>query len=306
MYSTQIVGPLDPNFIVLCPYWQHHNKSDGTRRVWQCCDSSNRDVPLLYALSLASSSSSCVEYPVQQLFLVIVGKKYLNLYGGNIKGDFAHSQAPGVPTFVTIDDQFADWFQHQFNKKVDWSSILPVQQSLQWHPESGCLWENHISNILLSKELNFKTTTHDRTSHQYTFLVELFSCFSRLMIFLLSETTKKLPEISMIELDGTCNFLLNQTPLLLRWPGHWLQRSQYWAEQGIHSDFLSQPHQTSTQITLIYWFCQHETLVQANCAITWRCYPAHVFNYCTLWRHKRSSFAWDRIRFWLLNASLEI
>ena len=41
--------------------------------------------------------------------------------------------------------------------------------ALQGHPESGKLWETHINSILLSPELGFKHTTHDRTIYSATF-----------------------------------------------------------------------------------------------------------------------------------------
>ena len=39
--------------------------------------------------------------------------------------------------------------------------VLPVNHTLQGHPESGKMWINMIDNILIN-QLGFRTTTHDR------------------------------------------------------------------------------------------------------------------------------------------------
>ena len=89
--------------------------------------------------------SSCVEHPIQRLFLAISANLDLKLYGGDAKDAFAHSSAPSVPTFVTIDDQYSDWYKFKFGKRIDPAQVLPVLRALQGHPESGKLWKKSIS-----------------------------------------------------------------------------------------------------------------------------------------------------------------
>ena len=100
MYGASVVCL--SNAIVLRPHWQYHVKRCGTRHSGQCCDGSRHAAPLLYALVL--TCSSCVEHPVQRLFLAISANEFLKIYGGDAKDTFAHSPAPDVPTFVIIDD----------------------------------------------------------------------------------------------------------------------------------------------------------------------------------------------------------
>ena len=85
------------------------------------------------------------------------------IYGGDALDAFAHSPPPVVPTYVSIDDAYAEWYEWKHKIKLDRSKVLPVLHALQGHPESGKLWEKHINKILFSPELNFKCTTHDRT-----------------------------------------------------------------------------------------------------------------------------------------------
>ena len=76
---------------------------------------------------------------------------------------FAHSTFDSaLPTYVTIDDAYAEWYEARFNKPIDRSLVLPVQKAIQGHPKSGHLWEEHINCILFSSKLNFTTTTHDQ------------------------------------------------------------------------------------------------------------------------------------------------
>ena len=74
MYGEPVVRP--SNAIVLHPHWQYHVKRCDTRRSRQCCDNARRAAQLLYTLAL--TDSSCVEHPVQRLFLAISANEDLN------------------------------------------------------------------------------------------------------------------------------------------------------------------------------------------------------------------------------------
>ena len=165
MYGLPVDRP--PGAVVLRPHWNYTLKRDGTRRSRNCCDGSKRAAPLLHAI--ASTYSSCVEQPVQRLFFALAAHKGYQVFGGDAQDAYAHSPPPEVPTFVTIDDQYADWYETRFNKPLDRTKVLPVMHALQGHPEAGKLWEKHINSILHGPELNFKSTTHDKTIYRTTF-----------------------------------------------------------------------------------------------------------------------------------------
>ena len=82
------------------------------------------------------------------MFLAISAYLDLKIYGGDAKDAFAHSPAHSVPTFVTIDDQYSDWYKFKFGRQIDHDRVLPVLRALQGHLKSGKLWEKHINNIL--------------------------------------------------------------------------------------------------------------------------------------------------------------
>lgn len=165
MFGAPIPRP--KNAIVLRPHWQYSVRRSGERRSRNCCDGSKRAAPTLHAL--ARTYSSCVEQPIQRLFLALAAIENNLLFSGDAKDAYAHSPPPDIPTFVSIDAAYADWYEWKFNKKIDRTHVLPVQHALQGHPESGRLWEEHINRILQSPELNFKSTTHDKCIYQTTF-----------------------------------------------------------------------------------------------------------------------------------------
>ena len=61
------------------------------------------------------------------------------LFGGDAKDAFTHSPPPERPTFVQIDDAWADWYEHTFGIKVDMNLVSPALHDPQGHPESCCL-----------------------------------------------------------------------------------------------------------------------------------------------------------------------
>ena len=165
MYGTPVPRPADG--IILRPHWQYKVKDDGTRRSRNCCDGSPRAAPVLH--SIASTYSSCVEQPIQRLFMALSAHLGYRVYGGDARDAYAHSPPPDVPTYIAVDDAYADWYEQRFGIKLDRSYVLPVLHALQGHPESGRLWENHINSVLTSPELGFKHTTHDRTIYSAVF-----------------------------------------------------------------------------------------------------------------------------------------
>ena len=67
-----------------------------------------------------------------------------------------------MPTFVSIDDPYAEWYKARHGVDLDRTMVLPVLKAIQGHVESGRIYEEYINEILFSPELNFKSTTHDR------------------------------------------------------------------------------------------------------------------------------------------------
>ena len=124
-----------------------------------CCNGSKNAAPQLHAV--ASTWSSCVELPVQRIFLGIAADLGNTIYGGDATDAYAHAPSPN-DTFLTVDDAYLEWFRKKFpGRPISRKYVLPVKHALQGHPESGKMWMHFIDNILI-KEMGFKTSTHDR------------------------------------------------------------------------------------------------------------------------------------------------
>ncbi|KAG7369542.1 reverse transcriptase RNA-dependent DNA polymerase [Nitzschia inconspicua] len=165
MFGAPVVAP--PGAIILRLHWQYQIKRSGERRSRSCCDGSLRAAPLLH--QVASTYSSCVEQPIQRMFFALAAAHDMQVYGGDATDAFAHSPPPETPTFIMIDDAYAEWYKARFGITLDRNMVLPVLHALQGHPESGRLWETYINKILSLPELSFKTTTHDRTIYSGVF-----------------------------------------------------------------------------------------------------------------------------------------
>jgi hypothetical protein len=79
-------------------------------------------------------------------------------------GEFA---ATNQPTFVIIDDQYADWYLSRHGIALSRDMVLPVQHALQGHPESGALWEKFVNSVIARH--GFTSTTHERSLYQGIF-----------------------------------------------------------------------------------------------------------------------------------------
>ncbi|KAG7374842.1 reverse transcriptase RNA-dependent DNA polymerase [Nitzschia inconspicua] len=156
-----------PGAIILRLHWQFQIKRSGERRSRSCCDGSLRAAPLLH--QVASTYSSCVEQPIQRMFFALAAAHDMRVYGGDATDAFAHSPPPETPTFIMIDDAYAEWYKARFGVTLDRNMVLPVLHALQGHPESGRLWETYINKILSLPELSFRSTTHDRTIYSGVF-----------------------------------------------------------------------------------------------------------------------------------------
>ena len=100
----------DDPYVVLRSHWQHAVKRCGTRRSRQCVDGSRRAAPILHVL--ADSYSSCVNQPVQRLFMAISALKNNLLFGGDARDACAHAWANfSQRTFVRVDAPYIEWYQ---------------------------------------------------------------------------------------------------------------------------------------------------------------------------------------------------
>ena len=73
---------------------------------------------------------------------------------------FAEAPPPKAPLYVTIDQQYHEWWKSKGRPAIPKDHVLRVRKALQGHPESSHLWAVLINKILVEK-LKFKPTTHE-------------------------------------------------------------------------------------------------------------------------------------------------
>ena len=83
------------------------------------------------------------------------------MYGGDAKDAYVHAPPSETPSYLSIDDQYADWYKHKYGKEIDRRQVLPIERALQGHPESGKQWMRHIDGIL--SKLGFIKARHDHS-----------------------------------------------------------------------------------------------------------------------------------------------
>ena len=158
MFGTPVYpNGIPKDSIILQSHWHYAVKWSGVWCSRICCNGSKKAVPQLHVV--ASTWSSCVELPIQRLFLGICSNSGLTIYGGDATDTYVHSPAPNN-TYLQVDNVHTKWYNNKFKDKISKRMVLPVNHALQGHPKSGEMWMKMIDDILI-KELWFKTTTHD-------------------------------------------------------------------------------------------------------------------------------------------------
>ena len=119
------------------------------------------------APAIVSAWSSCVEMPIQRLFLALCAAKGHQIRSADSQNAHTHAEACGIETRIQADNACIEWAQEILQKDVRRGSVMKVSHSLQRHPLSGKLWMGMIDKILID-DLGFSTTTHDLCIHKRT------------------------------------------------------------------------------------------------------------------------------------------
>ena len=93
-------------------------------------------------------------------FFATAAMKNLKVYSTNVSNAFAEAPPPKAPPFVTIDKQFRERWAGKGRKLLTDGLVLPIQHTLQDHPESLRLYAKLVTSILVEK-MDFKPTTYE-------------------------------------------------------------------------------------------------------------------------------------------------
>lgn len=109
------------------PHWQYALKWSGIQQSYLCCNGSKKAFPQIHAV--ASTWSSCVELPVQHLFMGLCTDIGLIIYDDDATDMYAHSPTP-TDTYVAIDDAYVEWYFDKYKKSLSKQVVLPVKHAL--------------------------------------------------------------------------------------------------------------------------------------------------------------------------------
>ena len=94
-----------------------------------------------------------------RLFCAICDYRNYLIGDGDVENAYEQYPTPDEPTYVRIDDQYADWYFYKYKVHIDRSMVLTVLHALQGHLESGALWAKH-SIATHTDELGLKSLKH--------------------------------------------------------------------------------------------------------------------------------------------------
>ena len=107
-----------------------------------------------------------IKLPVVFLWSLVSSLNF-TVSGIDIVNGYTHAPPPDTPTYLTINDQYANWYFQKHKWSVDWSRVIPVGKAFQGHPEAGALFSKMINGTL--KNMDFTTTTHEPCIYRRTF-----------------------------------------------------------------------------------------------------------------------------------------
>ena len=119
---------LSRNAVILQLHWNYVVERSGVRCSRQCCNGSKFAAPLLHAM--VSTWSSCVDLPIQRLFIALVSQKGLCMYRSDARDAYGHAPAPEMMTHLTIDDTYFEWYKEKTGKSLNRRHVQPVLYSL--------------------------------------------------------------------------------------------------------------------------------------------------------------------------------
>ncbi|GFH45233.1 hypothetical protein CTEN210_01707 [Chaetoceros tenuissimus] len=154
--------PLPKGANCLKTLWTYLVKDDGTKKARQVVDGSPGRKG---TVTIGHTYASSLDQNGSRIFWATAAMKNLKVYGADVSNAFAEAPPPKAPLYVTIDNQFREWYKERTGKDIPRDYVLPIKRAIQGHPESPRLWAILINNIL-TKELRMKPTTHEPNLYQ--------------------------------------------------------------------------------------------------------------------------------------------
>jgi hypothetical protein len=72
-----------------------------------------------------------MEQPIQRLFFAITATLGMSSFFTDCTNAYANAPLPNIPTFVCIDDAYANWYHKKYGIKLDCTMVLQALHALQ-------------------------------------------------------------------------------------------------------------------------------------------------------------------------------
>jgi Reverse transcriptase (RNA-dependent DNA polymerase). len=143
--------------VVLRSIWSYSLKWDGTRKARNCGD--GRPLRDDHYRRLEAVYTACVSQVSVKIFFALSALLNYVIYDLDAVNTFGQAGKLLQSVYLEIDQQYKDWYLIQKKKNVPDGWVLPVNGSLQGHPDSGEVWQNKIDAVISS--YGFTSTTHE-------------------------------------------------------------------------------------------------------------------------------------------------
>lgn len=151
--------PLPPGANCLPLLWTYLIKDDGRKKARCVCNGApSRSGSVTLGHTYAGSLEQCGN----RIFWAAAALKNMVVYGADASNAFAEAPPPKAPLYVTVDQQYREWWASKSRKPIPKGYVLPVRRALQGHPESSRLWSQLIDSVLRMEPLNFKPAVHEQ------------------------------------------------------------------------------------------------------------------------------------------------
>ena len=222
MFGQPCQLPIGANVLDLL--WTYLIKTDGTKKARCVC---NGQPKFKGTVIFGYTFAKMLDQVGSRIFWGTVAAKNLIVRGADASNAFAEANAPDIPLFVRIDNQYREWYKQRFNQDIPNNYVLPVQKALQGHPESSRLWALHMDKILKSK-FNLKPTTQEGCLYQGIYKNEEVLFLRQVDDFAVATKHESTATSLIKEIDSHMTIQIKDLGLITRYNGVDITQSKYY------------------------------------------------------------------------------
>ena len=154
MFEEPCLPP--PGANILPFLWTYLVKDDGTKKARCVCNGA----PSKGTITLGPTYAGSLDQTGARIFWAAAANFNMKVYGADVSNAFAEAPPPVAPLYITVDNQFRQWWKDKGRGDIPQGYALKVKRALQGHPESARQWAVLIDKLIRTK-LKLTPTTHE-------------------------------------------------------------------------------------------------------------------------------------------------